>query len=164
MASFRKSKKDLPPEDPTLIPRSMQQAKTTFFGASMPPTEFQAAIPLLHALPPDALRPILQQLVALLKGTARDITDEQFLISQRKMLGKLQQIEGLDSKITFDGVNYGVLFSGLYTLLRVAVRNKTPRDTMRSDLLKMHVPSAVTDDLLRVVQMVRPEIEVCLVH
>lgn len=156
MASFRKAKKDLPPEDPSVFPRTMKLCKTTFFGTAMPPPEFQAAVPLLHALPPDALRPLLQQLVALLRGTARDITDEQFLASQRKMLGKL---ESLELTIPFDGTKYGILFSGLYTLLRVAVRNKTPGDVIRSDLLRMHVPQTTTEDLLRVIKMVRPEIE-----
>jgi len=155
MASFRKSKKDLPPEDPTRLPRNMEHCKTTFFGATLP-EEFKASIPLLHALPPDALRPMLQQLVALLKGTVKDITDEQFLNSQRKMLHKL---EGLELATPFDGVSYGTLFSGLYTLLRVAVRSKSPADVLRSDLLRMHVPAAAVDTLLRGVQAVRSDVE-----
>ena len=159
MASFRKSKKDAPPEDPTLLPRAVASSKTTFFGASLPPPEVHAAVPLLHALPPDALRPLLQQLAALLKGhpVARDITDEQFLASQRKMLNKL---EGLELATPFDGAKYGALFSGLYSLLRVAVRSKTPGPVLREDLLRMHVPPAAAEALLKVVAAVRPEIEV----
>jgi hypothetical protein len=157
MASFRKSKKDQPPEDPTCLPRSLELSKTTFFGASLVPAEVKASIPLLHALPPDALRPLLQQITALLKGTVRDITDEQFMNSQRKMLLKLA---GLNLDTPFDGASYGTLFSGLYTLLRVAVRTKTPGDVLRADLLRMHVPATATEALLRVVHATRPDIEV----
>ena len=158
MASFRKSKKEQAAEDPTRLPRSLQEGGKglTFFGAAIPP-EVAAAVPLLHALPPDALRPLLQQVLGLLRGTVRDVSDEQFLSSQRKMLGKL---EALQLEQPFDGESYGTLLSGLYSLVRVAVRSKSPADTLRADLLRMHVPAAAVDALLRAVQSVRPEIEV----
>jgi hypothetical protein len=156
MASFRKSKKDAPPEDPTLLPRALLGSPSTFFGAAGPPQEVVAAVPLLHALPPEALRPLLQQLAALLKGGTLLLSDDQFLAAQRKMLGKL---EGLQLAVPFDGQRYGALFSGLFSLLRAAVRNKTPGAALLADLSRMHVPPAAAEDLARVVRLVRPDIE-----
>lgn len=138
------------------MPRAISKSPLTFFGAATPPAEVVAVVPLLHALPVEALRPILQQLSALLQGTRSTLSDDQFIAVQRKMLGKL---EGLELPVSWDGAMYGALFSGLHSLLRAAVRNKMPGEAIKRDLVSMNIPPAAVDDLMRVLQRVRPEIE-----
>lgn len=158
MVSFRKAKTEAP-EESARMPRSVVLSKGTFFGESVP-EEAREAVSLLHLLSPEALRSPLQHIAALLKGDVDGISDEQFMLSERKML---QKIEGFHPSESFDGVKYGVLFSGLYSMLRSAVRSKTPRDVLQADLVKMNVPKPVVEDMVRVVQAIRQEAENCAV-
>lgn len=141
MSKARFGRTAAPPQDPTKVPAGIDTS--TYFAPSIP-DEVKACVPLFHIVPTEILRETLQNVLHYLKGG--EVTDEQFLAMQRVS----NKVEDLD---------YGVYFTGVYTIIRVAIRLKTKSETIRADLTKMNVPGGVVDDLIRVIRVSRFDIE-----
>jgi hypothetical protein len=127
--------------DPTLIPPGIDT--TTFFTPSIP-DEIRDCVPMLHTIPVDIFREILQNVLIYLKE--QQISQESYAL----MIKKVGTVEGLD---------LGVLVTGLYSIIRVAVRQKTKLSNINADLRKMNVPNHIVDDLVRVIRASRFELE-----
>lgn len=131
------------PQDPTKVPAGIDNS--TFFAPAIP-DEVRACVPLLHITPTEILREALQNALKYLKGI--EITDEQYLAMQK-------------NASTIDGLDFSVMFTGLYSIIRVAIRQKAKNDTVRADLAKMNVPENVVEGIAKIVKVARGDIENC---
>lgn len=129
-------------QDPTKVPNGIDNI--TYFTPQIP-SEVKEIVPLLHKITIEIFREILSSVLLYLKGNT--ITDEQFLVLQRLS----NKIEG--------GIDIGLLYSGLYTIIRIAIRQKVKNDVIKNDLLKMNLPSHIVDDIIRVIRISRFDIE-----
>jgi hypothetical protein len=137
------------PQDPTKVPPGIDSS--TYFAPQIP-DEVKEVVPIFHRLTStELLRETLQHIINHLNGN--QLTDDQFLSLQRQSL-KLENSSGTET--AFD---YGLFFTGLYSIIRLAIRYKIKNDTIRTDLNKMNVPSAVVDDIVRAIRSSRFDIE-----
>jgi hypothetical protein len=128
------------PVDPTRVPAGVDVS--TFFNPSIA-DEVKAAVPVFHALSADIIRAGLELIRKyFINGS---ISDEEFI----EMQNKTKQ----------SGSNFGVMLTGLYSIIRMAVYAKTPLTKINTDLKAMNVPPAVADDITRVVNALRATIE-----
>lgn len=131
-----------PPQDPTKVPLGIDNQ--TYFTPQIP-EEIKEIVPILHRLTSDILNEILQSIILYLKGN--QITDEQFII-----LTKLSnKIEG--------GFDVSLIYTGLYLIINIAIRQKIKNIIIKNDLLKMNLPSNVIDDIIRYIRISRFDIE-----
>jgi hypothetical protein len=140
------------PQDPTKVPPGIDSS--TYFAPQIP-DEIKELVPIFHRLTSTTLlHETLQHIINHLNGN--ELTDEQFLSLQRQSL-KLESTE--------PPIDYGIFFTGLYSLIRIAIRYKIKNEIIRNDLIKMNVPSAVVDDIIRAIRASRFDIErAALVH
>jgi hypothetical protein len=129
------------PQDPTKVPAGIDSS--TFFAPAIP-DEVRTCVPLLHITPTEILREALQNALKYLKGV--EITDEQYVAMQK-------------NASTVEGLDFAVMFTGLYSIIRVAVRQKAKSDTIRADLTRMNVPENVVEGVAKVVKVARGDIE-----
>jgi hypothetical protein len=138
------------PQDPTKVPNGIDTS--TYFAPSIP-QEVKEIVPILHTVSPELLRETLSTIMNYLKGNLV-ITDEHFLSLQR-MAAKLEKEGGASS----GAGDYGLFFTGLYSMIKIAIQFKIKNDSIRKDLLKMNVPSQVIEDVIRVIRISRFDIE-----
>jgi hypothetical protein len=134
------------PADPTRVPPTLD-AHTTFFSPLIS-DEVRAAVPLLHAFSADVVRMALELLRKhFVQGS---ITDDEFIEIQQRV-SKLSNPSSTG--------DFGVMLSGLYTIIRMAVYGKTPLTKINTDLKTINVPAAVADNITRVANVLRTHIE-----
>lgn len=133
-----------PVQDPTQLPSGLDT--TTFFFPAIP-AELKPLIPLLHSTSIEHVSTCLQAVVNYL---------------QLQYGGKYVAIDkavyaSTSAAMTMDDTN--VLLTGLYFILRIAIRNKIKLSVMKGDLTKMNVPNQVVDLLAHELQRCRLSIE-----
>mmetsp|Transcript_3762 Transcript_3762/g.5838 ORF Transcript_3762/g.5838 Transcript_3762/m.5838 type:complete len:240 (-) Transcript_3762:151-870(-) len=128
-------------QDPTKVPKGIDTS--TYFAPSIP-DEVKQTIPLLHITPSEVLSDTLSKVVLMVNG--EPVSDESLVILQRGA----SKIEGMD---------YGLLFTGLYSIIRIAIRQKAKSASIHSDLLKMNCPAPAADEIVRVIQTSRTSME-----
>jgi hypothetical protein len=142
------------PQDPTKVPNGIDTS--TYFAPSIP-QEVKEIVPILHTVSPDLLRETLSTIINYLKGNLV-ITDEHFLSLQRMAL-KLEKEGGGSGSSGGAASEYGLFFTGLYSMIKIAIQFKIKNESIRNDLLKMNVPTHVIEDLIRVIRISRFDIE-----
>jgi len=114
----------------------------SFFGPSLP-HEVRAMIPLLTKIEQPQFRKAIQIAVEHLKGVP--ISDQQF--------HQISKVVNL-SKQTF-----ALVFTGVYYILRAAVRSKAKTEVVQSLLTELRIPEPFIADLVKVVQTSRATLE-----
>lgn len=133
-----------PVQDPTQLPPGLDT--TTYFFPAIP-TELKPLIPLLHSTPLEHVTTCLQAVVTYL---------------QLQNGGKYVAIDkavyaSMSSVLSMEDTN--LLLTGLYFILRIAIRNKVKLSVVKTDLLKMNVPKEVVDLLTQALRRSRLDIE-----
>ena len=126
--------------DPTKVPTGIDTS--TFFAPTIF-DEVKAAVPLFHSMPQDIIRASLE--IVRKHLTVGPIEDEEFILLQNK----LKQA----------GEEFGIMFTGLYSIIRTAVYSKTPLPSIITDLKSINVPPSVADDISRVISGSRQDLE-----
>lgn len=145
------------PQDPTKVPNGIDPS--TYFAPSIP-QEVKEIVPILHTISLNLLRETLSTIMNYLQGQVM-ISDEYFLSLQRMAI-KLEKENGNKTGSGGTGTgcsDYGLLFTGLYSMIKIAIQFKIKNEIIRNDLLKMNVPIPVIDDLIRVIRLSRFDIE-----
>jgi len=107
----------------------------TFFGPSVP-QQVRVLIPLLDKVNQQQFRKALQVAVEYLKGS--EISDRQF--------------EQLSKTLSLPKDTFATLFTGLYYIVRAAIRNKAKIDVFQNLLKELNIPQAFAADLVKVLQ------------
>ena len=142
------------PQDPTKVPNGIDPS--TYFAPSIP-QEVREIVPILHSISLNLFRETLSTIMNYLQGNVV-ISDEYFLSLQR-MAMKLEKENGNKTGTGGGCSDYGLLFTGLYSMIKIAIQFKIKNEIIRNDLLKMNVPIPVIDDLIRVIRLSRFDIE-----
>eukprot|EP01102_Stenamoeba_stenopodia_P015789 TRINITY_DN5439_c0_g1_i1.p1 TRINITY_DN5439_c0_g1~~TRINITY_DN5439_c0_g1_i1.p1 ORF type:complete len:204 (+),score=45.33 TRINITY_DN5439_c0_g1_i1:185-796(+) len=114
----------------------------TFFGPSVP-QQVRALIPLLDKVSQQQFRKALQVAVEYLKGA--EISDRQF--------------EQLSKTLSLPKDIFAAVFTGLYYIIRAAIRNKSKIDVFQNLLKELNIPQAFAADLVKVLQTSRAALE-----
>ena len=130
------------PQDPTKVPSGIDNV--TYF-APLIPEEIKEMIPLLHTITIEYFQQLLETVITYLQGVT--ITEENLLTLQR-----------LNSK-NYSNLSFNLLLTGLYLLISIAIRQKVKNSTIKTDLLKMNVPSLLIDEIIKVIRLTRFDIE-----
>lgn len=131
------------PDDPTKIPTNIDVA-TTFF-VSIIPEEVKLLIPILHSLPNKDYRIILTKVIEYM--ITNTFTDTDFIQFQKS--------------VTTNNTNadIGLIFTAIYTILRVAIAGKVSITTLNTDMKRLNYPIAAADDLCKALLSSRNKIE-----
>ena len=130
-------------DDPTQCPPKID--RSTFFSPTIP-SEVRACILLMHMeSASETIASVLKGISSYLQAAPSAMTAENFAV--------------LEKRTKLDKGNAGVLLSGLYTILRICIRNKLRPPQISTDLLKMNVPQFVVDGLLAVAGSARLSLE-----
>lgn len=144
------------PQDPTKFPTDLE---STIFSPSQVPDEVKAAVSIWHSLIEQKLNlgDISKGIINHIRTSYENnyeldaetlqgsINDSSFLSLQKSL-----KLSDLDS-------NFGVVYTSLYRLLRVIVRNKISLSKARSGLLSFHVPVEVVDAIVLSVGDIRSQ-------
>ena len=125
--------------DPTLVPAGIDAS--TYFSPQIP-DEVRRVVPMLHATAPEVIQGAVKM---LMKYFDAEIGDEEFI----KFQGALKQ----------QGEDFGILFTGLFVIIRIAVATKTSPATISAHLKSINVPTQVADLISRVINQSRVQIE-----
>lgn len=129
--------------DPTQVPINIDVS--TYFSPLIP-EEIKICVPQLHKITIEITRDVLQVVLRYLKG--QEISNEIYSALQKRVN-------------TVEDVDCGVILTGLYSIIRVGVRQKTKLSIINADLRKMNVPEPIVDDIVRVIKVSRFDVEHC---
>ena len=118
----------------------------TYFTAI--PVEVRRCVPLLHEMETPVFRAIVSACVDQLRlpgGAANERVLRRY--------AQLRDAAGLDDE------QLGLSYSGIYSMLRTAVRQRTALGTVRDDLTSMRVPDAMVSDLVAAIRASRAALE-----
>lgn len=130
-------------QDPTKIPTNLELNGTILFAPEIIPEEVHLTVPLLHSLPSDTLEnistrifeDILKDKLSLYDNSIS--LDDNFILLQKSL--KLSELKD----------NFGIIYTALYRILRVILRNKIPQSKVRSGLLQLNFPIQVIDVIVK---------------
>jgi len=112
----------------------------SFLGPSTP-VELAKSLPILRKIDQKEYKPVSQKVLYYLKGneiTEKDITSLSF---------------------TDQSIQATLVFTGLFFLLRAAIRSRTKIDQLQKDLVELKLPEYMTTDIVQIVQKYREEVE-----
>lgn len=129
--NMKDTKAKAPPTDPLTIPPGIDMS--TFFTPSIPESVYQT-VPLLHATPIEQTAIIVAMALDLFINAADSSTGA----SSNNILKP-------DSLKAMPDEAFTLLLSGLFCIIKTAIRTKVHAKTLSADLLKMHLPEAVVN-------------------
>lgn len=141
--SLSKQKSATAPVDTTHVPSGIDSS--TFLSPEIPEV-VKCAVPLLHELPIESCDEIIIEVANYLV---------KYQVSNTLQL-ETQEFEGTN----FSG-SRGIIFSGLYSLLRAAIRQKVHFGNFAEDLRKMNFPEKVVERMVALLKEKRHEFEHC---
>jgi len=116
---------------------TMQASQSTFFGTK-PPSEVSQTVVIVNSIDQPIFRRVLQFVVEYMKGT--ELTEQHWTkfkqtVTDTKIISKLP-----------------ILFSGLFTILKTAIRSKIDVSTFKNDLTTLSIPQEFVNDLILALQ------------
>ena len=70
-----------------------------------------------------------------------------------------EEFESFQKSLGYEGSDFGQCFSGLFSIVRSAIRNRTKLSVVRNDLTQMNVPDAMIPEILSAIRDNRFELE-----
>ncbi len=134
------TRKGKAPQDPTQCPSGIDL--TTYFSPVIS-EEIKSIIPLLHATPIDTIKVLIHAVF-------------HYLLSHAVVSELNEEIynKGLQPK------EVNKLVTGLYLIIRIALKNKIKLSIIKADLLKMNAPGPVVEEIVKEVMTSRLPYEV----
>jgi hypothetical protein len=132
------------PQDPTLCPNGIDTS--TFFSPHIP-EEIKVAVPLLHLTPIDVVKTYISSIL-------------HYLLSHSVVSELNENIYG--QNVSARETN--LMITGLYLILKLALRNKVKLSAIKGDLLKMNIPQGVVEEIGKVVTESRTNYELLSQH
>jgi hypothetical protein len=120
---------------------------TTFFNPQIP-YEVKSAVPLMHSCQIEVIRICIDVVLSYLETKKFD--ENEFIKFQTKIRQK--------------NVEFSVLFTGIFSVLRLAVSLKISRSVLVTTLTSMNVPSLVIEEIVVGLMKARKRIESCAVE
>ena len=59
-----------------------------------------------------------------------------------------EEFDQFQQELGYEGSEFGICFSGLYTMIKSAIRNRTKLSVVRQDLHQMNVPETMIQDIV----------------
>jgi hypothetical protein len=133
------------PQDPTVCPNGIDTS--TFFSPHIP-EEIKVTVPLLHSTPVDIVKTYISSIL-------------HYLLSHSVVSELNENVYGQNG---ISARETNLMISGLYLILKLALRNKVKLSAIKGDLLKMNIPQAVVEEIGKVVSESRTNYELLSQH
>jgi hypothetical protein len=136
--NFGRQKKE--PADPSKVPLGIDTS--TFMSPSIP-VEVKALVPALHSVRTEEYAPLLRRFHKYMQERG-EMSDQEYYTLQSK---------------EFSDIDFGVVFSGLYSLATLVTKLKTKLSVVATDLEKINMPTQFIDLFLRMLRSTRSGFE-----